>query len=48
LDRKRLGVLPLDRGPLQEPFDQADFYLADAVGAFLHLRPQIEARLRQN
>src|SRR5207244_780838 len=31
--RQRLGVLQLDRGPLQDPFDQADFYLADAVAA---------------
>src|SRR5262249_30894511 len=31
--RKPLGVLHLDRGPLQEPFSQADFYLADAVAA---------------
>jgi HD-GYP domain-containing protein (c-di-GMP phosphodiesterase class II) len=31
--RQRLGVLHLDRGPLQEPFDQGDFYLADAVAA---------------
>jgi HD-GYP domain-containing protein (c-di-GMP phosphodiesterase class II) len=31
--RQRLGVLQLDRGPFQEPFDQEDFYLADAVAA---------------
>jgi HD-GYP domain-containing protein (c-di-GMP phosphodiesterase class II) len=31
--RQRLGVLHLDRGPLQDPFDQDDFYLADAVAA---------------
>jgi HD-GYP domain-containing protein (c-di-GMP phosphodiesterase class II) len=31
--RKRLGVLHLDRGPFQAPFDSADFYLADAVAA---------------
>ncbi len=31
--RKRLGVLHIDRGPLQEPFSQEDFYLADAIAA---------------
>jgi HD-GYP domain-containing protein (c-di-GMP phosphodiesterase class II)/pSer/pThr/pTyr-binding forkhead associated (FHA) protein len=31
--RKHLGVLHLDRGPLQEPFDQEDFCLADAIAA---------------
>jgi HD-GYP domain-containing protein (c-di-GMP phosphodiesterase class II) len=31
--RKRLGVLHLDRGPLQEPFGQDDFCLADAIAA---------------
>jgi HD-GYP domain-containing protein (c-di-GMP phosphodiesterase class II) len=31
--RKRLGVLHLDRGPLQEPFTQDEFYLADAIAA---------------
>lgn len=31
--RKKLGVLHLDRGPLQEPFSQEDFYLADAIAA---------------
>jgi HD-GYP domain-containing protein (c-di-GMP phosphodiesterase class II) len=31
--RKRLGVLHLDRGPLQEPFDEDDFALADAIAA---------------
>jgi putative nucleotidyltransferase with HDIG domain len=31
--RKRLGVLHLDRGPLQEPFTQEEFYLADAIAA---------------
>jgi HD-GYP domain-containing protein (c-di-GMP phosphodiesterase class II) len=31
--RKRLGVLHLDRGPLQEPFSQDDFQLADAIAA---------------
>ena len=29
--RKRLGVLHLDRSPLQEPFSQEDFCLADAI-----------------
>jgi putative nucleotidyltransferase with HDIG domain len=31
--RKQLGVLHLDRGPLQEPFTQEDLYLADAIAA---------------
>ena len=31
--RKRLGVLQLDRGPTQIPFDEDDFYLADAIAA---------------
>ena len=31
--RNRLGVLHLDRGPLQEPFAESDLYLADAVAA---------------
>src|SRR5262249_16958796 len=31
--RKRLGVLHLDRGPLQEPFSQEDLQLADALAA---------------
>ncbi len=31
--RRRLGVLHLDRGPLQEPFSPEDFQLADAIAA---------------
>lgn len=31
--RRRLGVLHLDRGPLQEPFNQDDLSLADALAA---------------
>ncbi len=31
--RKRLGILHLDRGPLQEPFTESELYLADAVAA---------------
>ena len=31
--RRRLGVLHLDRGPLQEPFNQEDLSLADALAA---------------
>ena len=31
--RKRLGVLQIDRGPMQMPFDADDFYLADAIAA---------------
>jgi HD-GYP domain-containing protein (c-di-GMP phosphodiesterase class II) len=33
--RKRLGVLHLDRGLTQIPFDQNDFFLADAIAANL-------------
>jgi HD-GYP domain-containing protein (c-di-GMP phosphodiesterase class II) len=31
--RQSLGVLHLDRGPLQEPFTEDEFYLADAIAA---------------
>jgi HD-GYP domain-containing protein (c-di-GMP phosphodiesterase class II) len=31
--RQRLGVLQLDRDPLQEPFQQSDLHLADAIAA---------------
>jgi HD-GYP domain-containing protein (c-di-GMP phosphodiesterase class II) len=31
--RKHLGVLHLDRGPNQMPFDENDFHLADAIAA---------------
>ncbi|MCI0683397.1 MAG: HD domain-containing protein [Gemmataceae bacterium] len=31
--RRRLGVLHLDRGPLQEPFGESELYLADAIAA---------------
>jgi HD-GYP domain-containing protein (c-di-GMP phosphodiesterase class II) len=31
--RKRLGVLHLDRGPMQAPFTQDDLHLADALAA---------------
>jgi putative nucleotidyltransferase with HDIG domain len=31
--RKALGVLHLDRGPLQKPFSKEDLYLADALAA---------------
>ncbi len=31
--RQRLGVLHLDRGPMQPPFTQDDFYVADAIAA---------------
>jgi len=31
--RKRLGVLQLDRGPFQDPFEEDSFYLADAIAA---------------
>jgi len=31
--RRRLGILHLDRGPVQEPFSQDDFVLAEAIVA---------------
>src|SRR5260370_41141314 len=31
--RQRLGVLHLDRGPMQPPFTQDAFYVADAIAA---------------
>jgi HD-GYP domain-containing protein (c-di-GMP phosphodiesterase class II) len=31
--RKRLGVLHVDRGPNQPPFDEYEFHLADAIAA---------------
>src|SRR5262249_46019168 len=31
--RKRLGVLHLDRGPMQKPFTHDDLHLADALAA---------------
>src|SRR5262249_7801339 len=31
--RHRLGVLHLDRSPYQDPFTEADFFLADALAA---------------
>jgi HD-GYP domain-containing protein (c-di-GMP phosphodiesterase class II) len=31
--RKRIGVLQLDRGPMQDAFGEDDFYLADAIAA---------------
>jgi putative nucleotidyltransferase with HDIG domain len=31
--RQRLGVLHLDRGPLQQPFTREEFHLADALAA---------------
>jgi HD-GYP domain-containing protein (c-di-GMP phosphodiesterase class II) len=31
--RKRIGILHLDRGPLQEPFAKSDLDLADAIAA---------------
>jgi len=31
--RKRLGVLHLDRGPMQTPFSKSDLHLADALAA---------------
>ncbi|MGF1577943.1 MAG: HD domain-containing phosphohydrolase [Gemmataceae bacterium] len=31
--RKRIGVLHLDRGPMQQPFDNEDLRLADALAA---------------
>lgn len=31
--RRHLGVLHLDRGPLDEPFTESDLYIADAIAA---------------
>jgi putative nucleotidyltransferase with HDIG domain len=39
--RKRLGVLHLDRGPLQNPFTKDDLHLADALAA--HVSAGIES-----
>jgi putative nucleotidyltransferase with HDIG domain len=39
--RKRLGVLHLDRGPLQQPFSKDDLHLADALAA--HVSAGIES-----
>jgi putative nucleotidyltransferase with HDIG domain len=39
--RKRLGVLHLDRGPLDEPFNKQDMKLADALAA--HVSAGIES-----
>jgi putative nucleotidyltransferase with HDIG domain len=39
--RKRLGVLHLDRGPMQKPFSKDDLHLADALAA--HVSAGIES-----
>ena len=39
--RRRLGVLHLDRGPLQEPFTTDEFYLADVYGPRLTNSPAV-------
>ena len=39
--RKRLGVLHLDRGPIEEPFTKEDMHLADALAA--HVSAGIES-----
>jgi putative nucleotidyltransferase with HDIG domain len=39
--RKRLGVLHLDRGPMQKPFTKDDLHLADALAA--HVSAGIES-----
>ncbi len=39
--RKRLGVLHLDRGPLQQPFSKEELHLADALAA--HVSAGIES-----
>jgi HD-GYP domain-containing protein (c-di-GMP phosphodiesterase class II) len=31
--RQRLGILHLDRGPMQDPFTENDLYMADAIAA---------------
>lgn len=41
--RRKLGVLHLDRGPMQKPFSKDDLHLADAMAA--HVSAGIEAAL---
>jgi HD-GYP domain-containing protein (c-di-GMP phosphodiesterase class II)/pSer/pThr/pTyr-binding forkhead associated (FHA) protein len=45
--RKRLGVLHLDRGPLQQPFTKDDLHLADALAAHVSAGIESAALLRK-
>jgi HD-GYP domain-containing protein (c-di-GMP phosphodiesterase class II) len=45
--RQRLGVLHLDRGPLQEPFTRDDFDLADAVACYVSVGIESAKMLEQ-
>jgi putative nucleotidyltransferase with HDIG domain len=45
--RKRLGVLHLDRGPLQEPFTKEDLRLADALAAHVSFGIESAQMLRK-
>jgi len=45
--RKRLGVLHLDRGPLQRPFTKDDLHLADALAASVSAGIESAQLLRQ-
>ncbi|HYT92579.1 MAG TPA: HD domain-containing phosphohydrolase, partial [Gemmataceae bacterium] len=45
--RRRLGVLHLDRGPMQEPFTKDDLHLADAMAANVSAGIESAALLRK-
>ena len=45
--RKRLGVLHIDRGPLQQPFTKDDLHLADALAAHVSAGIESAALLRK-
>jgi HD-GYP domain-containing protein (c-di-GMP phosphodiesterase class II) len=45
--RRRLGVLHLDRGPYQQPFDRDDFDLVDAVACYVSVGIESAQMLEQ-
>src|SRR5205823_11776307 len=45
--RRRLGVLHLDRGPMQRPFTKDDLHLADALAANVSAGIESAALLRK-
>lgn len=45
--RRKLGVLHLDRGPMQEPFSEEDLFLADALAAHVSAGIESAQLLRQ-
>ena len=45
--RKRLGVLHLDRGPIEEPFTKEDMQLADALAAHVSAGIEMAQMLRR-